>query len=106
MANIEAEVNEFMDRIIAKNPGESEFHQAVKEVVTSLMPYINENPQYKTAKILERMAEPERTIIFRVPWLDDKGNIQINRGFRVEMNSAIGPYKGGLRSQSLPCSLS
>ncbi len=97
MANIEAEVNEFMTKIIAKNPGEPEFHQAVKEVVTSLMPYIDENPQYKTAKILERMAEPERTIIFRVPWLDDKGNIQINRGFRVEMNSAIGPYKGGLR---------
>ena len=97
MANIEAEVNEFMTKIIAKNPGESEFHQAVKEVVTSLMPYIDENPQYKSAKILERMAEPERTIIFRVPWMDDKGNIQINRGFRVEMNSAIGPYKGGLR---------
>ncbi|MBR6251184.1 MAG: NADP-specific glutamate dehydrogenase [Bacteroidales bacterium] len=97
MANIEAQVNEFMTKIIAKNPGEPEFHQAVKEVAESLMPFINENPKYKNAKILERMAEPERVIIFRVPWLDDKGEIQINRGFRVQMNSAIGPYKGGLR---------
>ena len=97
MANIEAQVNEFMTKIIAKNPGEPEFHQAVKEVAESLLPYINENPKYKTAKILERLAEPERVIIFRVPWLDDKGEIQINRGFRVQMNSAIGPYKGGLR---------
>ena len=86
-----------MTKIIAKNPGEGEFHQAVKEVAESLMGFIDENPKYKTAKILERMAEPERVIIFRVPWLDDKGNIQINRGFRVQMNSAIGPYKGGLR---------
>lgn len=97
MANLEAQINEFMTKIIAKNPGESEFHQAVKEVAESLMPFIEENPKYKTAKILERMAEPERVIIFRVPWTDDKGNIQINRGFRIEMNSAIGPYKGGLR---------
>ena len=86
-----------MTKIIAKNPGEGEFHQAVKEIAESLMGFIDENPKYKTAKILERMAEPERVIIFRVPWLDDKGNIQINRGFRVQMNSAIGPYKGGLR---------
>ena len=86
-----------MTKIIAKNPGEGEFHQAVKEVAESLMGFIDENPKYKTAKILERMAEPERVIIFRVPWLDDKGNIQINRGFRGQMNSAIGPYKGGLR---------
>ncbi len=97
MANLEAQLNEFMAKVIAKNPGESEFHQAVKEVAESLMPFIDENPKYKTAKILERMAEPERVIIFRVPWTDDKGNIQINRGFRIEMNSAIGPYKGGLR---------
>ncbi len=97
MANLEAQLNEFMTKIIAKNPGESEFHQAVKEVAESLMPFIEENPKYKTAKILERMAEPERVIIFRVPWMDDKGEIQINRGFRIEMNSAIGPYKGGLR---------
>ncbi|MCQ2236956.1 MAG: glutamate dehydrogenase, partial [Bacteroidales bacterium] len=97
MAKYEAQINEFMTKIIAKNPGESEFHQAVKEVVTSLMPFIEENPKYKAAKILERMAEPERVIIFRVPWMDDKGEMQFNRGFRVQMNSAIGPYKGGLR---------
>ena len=86
-----------MALIKAKNPGENEFHQAVQEVAESLIPFIEENPKYKHAKILERMAEPERTIIFRVPWLDDKGEIQINRGYRIEMNSAIGPYKGGLR---------
>ncbi len=97
MANYEQLVNDFMAKVIAKNPGEVEFHQAVHEVVESLIPYIEENPQYKEAKILDRMVEPERVIMFRVPWLDDKGNIQINRGFRVEMNSAIGPYKGGLR---------
>jgi glutamate dehydrogenase (NADP+) len=90
-------VQQFMALIKAKNPGENEFHQAVQEVAESLIPFIEENPKYKHAKILERMAEPERTIIFRVPWLDDKGEIQINRGYRIEMNSAIGPYKGGLR---------
>ncbi len=97
MANLQNQINEFMTKVIAKNPGEPEFHQAVKEVAESLMGFIEENPKYKTAKILERMAEPERVIIFRVPWTDDKGEIQINRGFRIEMNSAIGPYKGGLR---------
>jgi len=97
MANIEQQLNEFMTKIIAKNPGEPEFHQAVKEVAESLLPFINENPKYAKAKILERMAEPERVIIFRVPWMDDKGEIQINRGFRIQMSSAIGPYKGGLR---------
>ncbi|MCQ2227367.1 MAG: NADP-specific glutamate dehydrogenase [Bacteroidales bacterium] len=97
MANIEAQLNEFMAKIIAKNPGEPEFHQAVREVAESLLPFINENPKYAKAKILERMAEPERVIIFRVPWMDDKGEIQINRGFRIQMSSAIGPYKGGLR---------
>ncbi len=90
-------VQQFMAMIKAKNPGEDEFHQAVQEVAESLIPFIEENPRYKHAKILERIAEPERTIIFRVPWLDDKGEIQINRGFRIEMNSAIGPYKGGIR---------
>lgn len=98
MTNVfEVKVNEFMAKVIAKNPGEPEFHQAVREVVESLMPFIEENPKYKEAKILERMVEPERVIIFRVPWIDDKGEIQINRGYRVQMNSAIGPYKGGLR---------
>ena len=90
-------VESFMAKVIAKNPGEPEFHQAVHEVVESLMPYIEENPKYSDAKILERMVEAERLVIFRIPWLDDKGDIQINRGFRIEMNSAIGPYKGGLR---------
>jgi glutamate dehydrogenase (NADP+) len=95
--NYENLVNEFMAKIIAKNPGEKEFHQAVREVAESLIPFIEENPKYKVAKILERMAEPERTILFRVSWVDDKGEIQINKGYRIEMNSAIGPYKGGLR---------
>jgi len=97
MANYEQQVNDFMAKVIAKNPGEVEFHQAVHEVVESLVPFIEENPQYKEAKVLDRMVEPERVIMFRVPWLDDKGSIQINRGYRIEMNSAIGPYKGGLR---------
>ena len=86
-----------MAKVIAKNPGEEVFHQAVREVVESLLPFIEANPKYKEAKILERMCEPERVIIFRVPWIDDKGEFQINRGFRVQMNSAIGPYKGGIR---------
>jgi glutamate dehydrogenase (NADP+) len=90
-------VDEFMAKVIAKNPGEKEFHQAVMEVAESLLPFIEENPKYKQAKILERIAEPERVILFRVPWMDDKGEIQINKGYRIEMNSAIGPYKGGLR---------
>jgi glutamate dehydrogenase (NADP+) len=97
MANYNVSLNEFMTKIISKNPGEAEFHQAVKEVAESLMPFIEENPKYKHAKILERIAEPERVIMFRVPWLDDKGNIQINKGYRIEMSSSIGPYKGGLR---------
>jgi glutamate dehydrogenase (NADP+) len=90
-------VDEFMAKVIAKNAGEKEFHQAVREVAESLIPFIEENPKYKTAKILERIAEPERVILFRVPWMDDKGEVQINKGYRIEMNSAIGPYKGGLR---------
>lgn len=98
MANVfEKKLNDFMAKVIAKNPSEVEFHQAVHEVVGSLIPFIEEHPQYSEAKILERMVEPERVIMFRVPWLDDKGEVQINKGFRIEMNSAIGPYKGGLR---------
>ncbi|OGJ85509.1 MAG: glutamate dehydrogenase [Candidatus Raymondbacteria bacterium RifOxyA12_full_50_37] len=80
-----------------RNPGELEFLQAVEEVLDSIAPAIDRNPKYQKARILERIVEPERVIVFRVPWVDDKGNIQINRGFRIEMNSAIGPYKGGLR---------
>ena len=93
-----AQLKEFMEKLIAKNPGENLFHQAVQEVAESLLPYIQEHPEYQKAKILERMTEPERVIIFRVPWIDDKGEFQINRGFRVQMNSAIGPYKIGLNS--------
>ena len=94
---LDQKVNDFMAKVIAKNPGESEFHQAVHEVVESLIPFVEENPKYKTAKILERLVEPERVMLFRVPWLDDKGEIQINKGYRIQMNSAIGPYKGGIR---------
>lgn len=90
-------VEKFMAKVIAKNPSEVEFHQAVMEVAETLIPFIEENPKYKYAKILERISEPERVILFRVPWMDDKGEVQINKGFRIEMNSAIGPYKGGLR---------
>ena len=90
-------VDSFMAKVIAKNPAEAEFHQAVREVVESVFPTVEANPVYKEAKVLERLVEPERLIIFRVPWIDDKGQVQVNRGFRVEMNSAIGPYKGGLR---------
>lgn len=94
---VEQYIQDFMSRIVAKNPNEPEFHQAVHEVVESLAPYIIENPVLQKMKILERIAEPERVIMFRVPWVNDKGEVEINRGFRVQMNSAIGPYKGGLR---------
>lgn len=90
-------VERFMAAVIAKNPGETEFHQAVREVAETLMPYIEAHPRYRQHKILERIAEPERVVIFRVPWIDDKGEVQINRGYRIQMNGAIGPYKGGLR---------
>jgi glutamate dehydrogenase (NADP+) len=80
-----------------KDPGEREFHQAVMEVMASIKPVMDRNPEYRAAKILERLVEPERVILFRVPWVDDQGEIQVNRGFRIEMSSAIGPYKGGLR---------
>lgn len=90
-------VKEFMADVIRKNPGELEFHQAVQEVAESIFPFLEKNPRYAREKILERMIIPERVIIFRVPWLDDNGEIQINTGYRVEMSSAIGPYKGGLR---------
>jgi glutamate dehydrogenase (NADP+) len=85
------------EQVLKRNPGEVEFHQAIKEVLDSLGPVLEKHPEYVDAKILERIVEPERQIIFRVPWQDDKGNININRGFRFEFNSALGPYKGGLR---------
>jgi len=94
-------VTNYVERVIAEveanNPGEAEFHQAVREAYTTLIPVVDEHPQYRDAKVLERLAEPERIIAFRVTWLDDNGEVQVNRGFRVQMNSAIGPYKGGLR---------
>ncbi|HUT92840.1 MAG TPA: NADP-specific glutamate dehydrogenase [Thermoguttaceae bacterium] len=90
-------VSQFMEEVVAKNPGEREFHQAVREVVESVMPVVENTPAYREARILQRLVEPERVIMFRVPWVDDRGQVQINRGFRVEMSSAIGPYKGGLR---------
>ena len=85
------------EEVLKRNPGEAEFHQAVKEVLDSLEAVLDNHPEYVEAKILDRIVEPERQIMFRVPWLDDKGNIQVNRGFRFEFNSALGPYKGGLR---------
>jgi len=86
-----------MDVINGRDPFEKEFHQAVTEVIESVKPVLDQNPEYRNAGIMERMVEPERTIQFRVPWMDDQGRVQVNRGFRIEMNSAIGPYKGGLR---------
>ena len=93
----QVQIDAFMEKVKATNGHEKEFLQAVHEVAEAVIPIIEETPKYKAAKILDRMVEPERTIIFRVPWLDDKGETQVNRGFRVEFNSAIGPYKGGLR---------
>jgi Glutamate dehydrogenase/leucine dehydrogenase len=90
-------MNEILAMVKAKNPAEPEFHQAVQEVVESLEPVIQKHSEYRTAKIVERIVEPERVIMFRVPWMDDQGQVQVNRGFRIQMNSAIGPYKGGLR---------
>ena len=90
-------VSALMSEVKAKNPAEPEFHQAVQEVAESLLLVLERHPEYRHAKILERVIEPERVIIFRVPWVDDRGTVQVNRGFRIEMNSAIGPYKGGLR---------
>jgi glutamate dehydrogenase (NADP+) len=91
------QIDSFMNAVKATNAHETEFLQAVHEVAEAVIPFMEEHPQYKKAKILERMVEPERTLMFRVPWLDDSGEVQVNRGFRVEFNSAIGPYKGGLR---------
>ncbi|MDW7773557.1 MAG: NADP-specific glutamate dehydrogenase [Desulfobulbaceae bacterium] len=90
-------VNEFMAEVVRKNPGEVEFHQAVQEVAESIFPFLEKHPKYGREKILERMIIPERVLIFRVPWIDDNQEIQINTGYRIEMSSAIGPYKGGLR---------
>ncbi|HEX2688282.1 MAG TPA: Glu/Leu/Phe/Val dehydrogenase dimerization domain-containing protein, partial [Kofleriaceae bacterium] len=90
-------VSALMSDVKAKNPAEPEFHQAVQEVADSLTLVLDRHPEYRHNKILERIIEPERVLLFRVPWVDDRGTVQISRGFRIEMNSAIGPYKGGLR---------
>ncbi|GGK56830.1 NADP-specific glutamate dehydrogenase [Rufibacter glacialis] len=93
-------VQEFLKKVEARNPHEPEFLQAVQEVAETIIPFLDENPKYNNARILERMVEPERVLMFRVPWLNDKNEVEVNRGFRVQMNSAIGPYKGGLRFHS------
>ncbi len=94
---VQAEIQNFMRGLVRRNPGETEFHQAVEEVVTSLMPYVLETPKYRDVAILERMTEPDRIVIFRVCWEDDQGNIRTNRAWRVQFNNSIGPYKGGMR---------
>ncbi len=94
---MESKINAFMDYVNERNANEPEFLQAVHEVAETVIPFIENNPKYQGKKLLERMVEPERTLMFRVPWVDDKGETQVNRGYRVEFNSAIGPYKGGLR---------
>jgi glutamate dehydrogenase (NADP+) len=90
-------IDNVYDQVIKRNPGEPEFHQAVKEVLISIKPFVEEHPEYERDGLLERFVEPERQIIFRVPWVDDKGETQVNRGYRIQFSSAIGPYKGGLR---------
>ncbi len=94
---MEQKINDFLESVKERNQNEPEFMQAVHEVAETVIPFIEKNKKYQNLKLLERMAEPERVIMFRVPWIDDEGNVQLNRGFRVQMNSAIGPYKGGLR---------
>lgn len=91
------DLDNFMKEVISNNPGQAEYHQAVKEISTKLVPFINQNPKYEKARILERMVEPDRTIVFRVVWEDDEGRPRVNKGYRVQYNNAIGPYKGGLR---------
>ena len=90
-------MTDILKMVEARDPGEREFHQAVEEVIGTVKPVLDRNPEYRKMKVLERITEPERVILFRVPWMDDQGDVQVNRGFRIEMNSAIGPYKGGLR---------
>ena len=91
-------VDEVIEQVVAQNPAEPEFHQAVKEVLESLRAVVEANEEkYRREALLERLVEPERVIMFRVPWVDDNGNVQVNKGYRVQFNSAIGPYKGGLR---------
>jgi glutamate dehydrogenase (NADP+) len=97
VADLDPKLQPVYDEVLARNPGEKEFHQAVREVLESLGPVVSKHPEYVDAAVIHRICEPERQIIFRVPWTDDRGGVQLNRGFRVEFNSALGPYKGGLR---------
>ena len=97
MLNKKLDITEFMQRLKDKNPGETEFHQAVQEVAEDIIPFVNKHPEYMRAALLERMTEPDRIISFRVCWEDDEGHIRVNRGYRVQYNNSIGPYKGGLR---------
>ena len=97
MAVVDEKLHDIYDEVLRRNPGEQEFHQAVHDVLQSLGPVVAKHPGYADAAVITRLCEPERQVIFRVPWVDDAGNVQINRGFRVEFNSALGPYKGGLR---------
>jgi glutamate dehydrogenase (NADP+) len=97
MTDIDSKVESICEEVIARNPGESEFHQAVREVTSSLGPVLEKYPEFAEAKVIERICEPDRQIMFRVPWQDDEGNVHVNRGFRVEFSNALGPYKGGLR---------
>lgn len=94
---VKQELDRFMHGLIRRNPGEEEFHQAVHEVAATIIPYVHDKPHYRKARVLERMTEPDRVISFRVSWEDDEGNVRVNRGYRVQCNNAIGPYKGGLR---------
>ena len=94
---MEEQLQSIHDEVLRRNPGEPEFHQAVSEVFDSLGPLLLRHPEYLDSGVLERLCEPERQLIFRVPWVDDQGKVRINRGFRVQYNSALGPYKGGLR---------
>ena len=100
MTDIDTQTENIIEEVVARNPGEPEFHQAVREVVKSLGPVLDKHPEFVEEKIVERICEPDRQIIFRVPWADDEGRPHVNRGFRVEFNSALGPYKGGLRFES------
>jgi glutamate dehydrogenase (NADP+) len=90
-------MNDILDVMRSRDPGEHEFHQAVEEVVESVKPVLERNPHYRSAAVIQRITEPERVVSFRIPWLDDQGDVIVNRGYVVEMNSAIGPYSGGLR---------
>ena len=92
-----SDMERFLQQVVVRNPAEPEFHQAVREVVESIWPVVERTPRYRAGKVLERMVEPERVVIFRVPWVDDAGEIQVSRGFRVQTNGTLDPYKGGLR---------